>query len=95
MSLGLSGADAGHLAVAVALTYALGFERAVRGAAAGDRVFSLIGAGSGAVSSRPVVARGAAGATSAGGKVSTASDSRSGNSSATSADSACSPSGAS
>jgi putative Mg2+ transporter-C (MgtC) family protein len=49
MSLGLSGADAGHLAVAVALTYALGFERAVRGAAAGDRVFSLIGAGSGAV----------------------------------------------
>jgi putative Mg2+ transporter-C (MgtC) family protein len=49
MSLGLSGADAGHLAAAVALTYALGFERAVRGAAAGDRVFSLIGAGSGAV----------------------------------------------
>lgn len=49
MSLALSGADAGHLAVAVALTYALGFERAVRGAAAGDRVFSLIGAGSGAV----------------------------------------------
>jgi putative Mg2+ transporter-C (MgtC) family protein len=49
MSLGLSGADAGHLAVAVSLTYALGFERAVRGASAGDRVFSLIGAGSGAV----------------------------------------------
>ena len=49
MSMALSGADAGHLAVAVALTYALGFERAVRGAAAGDRVFALIGAGSGAV----------------------------------------------
>jgi putative Mg2+ transporter-C (MgtC) family protein len=49
MSLALSGADAGHLAVAVSLTYALGFERALRGAAAGDRVFSLIGAGSGVV----------------------------------------------
>lgn len=49
MSLALSGADAGHLAVAVGLTYALGFERAVRGAPAGDRVFSLIGAGSGVV----------------------------------------------
>jgi putative Mg2+ transporter-C (MgtC) family protein len=49
VSLALSGADAGHLAVAVALTYALGFERAVRGAPAGDRVFALIGAGSGVV----------------------------------------------
>jgi putative Mg2+ transporter-C (MgtC) family protein len=49
MSLALSGADAGHLAVAVGLTYALGFERALRGASAGDRVFSLIGAGSGVV----------------------------------------------
>jgi putative Mg2+ transporter-C (MgtC) family protein len=49
VSLALSAADAGHLAVAVGLTYALGFERAVRGAAAGDRVFSLIGAGSGLV----------------------------------------------
>jgi putative Mg2+ transporter-C (MgtC) family protein len=47
--LALSAADAGHLAVAVGLTYALGFERAVRGAAAGDRVFSLIGAGSAVV----------------------------------------------
>ncbi|MDQ2815378.1 MAG: MgtC/SapB family protein [Actinomycetota bacterium] len=49
MSLALSGADVGHLAVAVGLTYALGFERAIRGATAGDRVFSLIGAGSGVI----------------------------------------------
>jgi putative Mg2+ transporter-C (MgtC) family protein len=49
VSLALSGADVGHLAAAVGLTYALGFERAVRGATAGDRVFSLIGAGSGVV----------------------------------------------
>jgi putative Mg2+ transporter-C (MgtC) family protein len=49
MSLGLSGADVGHLAVAAGLTYALGFERAMRGAAAGDRVFCLIGTGSGVV----------------------------------------------
>lgn len=49
MSLALSGADAGHLVVAVGLTYALGFERAIRGAPAGDRVFALIGAGSGVV----------------------------------------------
>jgi putative Mg2+ transporter-C (MgtC) family protein len=49
MSLALSGADAGHLAVAVGLTYALGFERDLRGAPTGDRVFALIGAGSGVV----------------------------------------------
>jgi putative Mg2+ transporter-C (MgtC) family protein len=49
MSLAASGADAGHLAVAVALTYALGFERDLRGAPTGDRVFALIGAGSGVV----------------------------------------------
>jgi putative Mg2+ transporter-C (MgtC) family protein len=49
VSVALSAADAGHLAVATGLTYALGFERALRGAAAGDRVFSLIGAGSGVV----------------------------------------------
>jgi putative Mg2+ transporter-C (MgtC) family protein len=49
MSLGLSGADVGHLAVAAGLTYALGFERAMRGAAAGDRVFCMIGTGSGVV----------------------------------------------
>jgi putative Mg2+ transporter-C (MgtC) family protein len=35
-----------HLVVAFALTYALGFERDLRGAAAGDRTFSLIGLGS-------------------------------------------------
>jgi len=49
MSLDLSGADAGHLVVAAALTYALGFERALRGAPAGDRVFALIGTGSGVI----------------------------------------------
>ncbi len=49
MSLALSGADAGHLMVAAALTYALGFERALRGAPAGDRVFALIGTGSGVI----------------------------------------------
>ena len=49
MTLALSGADVGHLAVAAGLTYALGFERAVRGAAAGDRVFCLIGTGSGVI----------------------------------------------
>jgi putative Mg2+ transporter-C (MgtC) family protein len=49
MTLALSGADAGHLVAAAGLTYALGFERALRGATAGDRVFSLIGIGSGVV----------------------------------------------
>jgi putative Mg2+ transporter-C (MgtC) family protein len=49
MSLGMSAADAGHLAVAVGLTYALGFERDLRGAPTGDRVFGLIGAGAGVV----------------------------------------------
>jgi putative Mg2+ transporter-C (MgtC) family protein len=49
MTLALSGADVGHLAVAAGLTYALGFERAVRGAAAGDRVFCMIGTGSGVI----------------------------------------------
>jgi putative Mg2+ transporter-C (MgtC) family protein len=41
------GPDAAHLAVAVALTYVLGFERDLRGAPAGDRVFALIGCGTG------------------------------------------------
>jgi putative Mg2+ transporter-C (MgtC) family protein len=49
MSMALSGADVGHLAMAAGLTYALGFERAVRGAAAGDRVFCMIGTGSGVI----------------------------------------------
>jgi putative Mg2+ transporter-C (MgtC) family protein len=45
----LSVIDAGHLAVAAALTYLLGFERDLRGAAAGDRVFGLVGLGAGVV----------------------------------------------
>ena len=45
----MSGADAAHLVVAVALTYLLGFERDLRGASAGDRVFALIGAGAGVI----------------------------------------------
>jgi putative Mg2+ transporter-C (MgtC) family protein len=45
--MGPSGADAVHLIVAVALTYLLGFERDLRGAPTGDRVFGLVGAGTG------------------------------------------------
>jgi putative Mg2+ transporter-C (MgtC) family protein len=44
-----AGADLMHLLVAAALTYALGFERDLRGAPAGDRVFALIGIGAGIV----------------------------------------------
>ncbi len=47
--MGLSGPDAAHLVVAVALTYLLGFERDLRGAPTGDRVFALVGAGTGVV----------------------------------------------
>jgi putative Mg2+ transporter-C (MgtC) family protein len=47
--MGSSGPDAVHLLVAVALTYLLGFERDLRGAPTGDRVFALVGAGSGVV----------------------------------------------
>lgn len=35
--------------MAAALTYALGFERSVRGASAGDRVFALVGVAAGIV----------------------------------------------
>jgi putative Mg2+ transporter-C (MgtC) family protein len=45
----MSGSDSAHLLVAVALTYLLGFERDLRGAPTGDRVFALVGAGSGVV----------------------------------------------
>jgi putative Mg2+ transporter-C (MgtC) family protein len=41
--------DIVHVLVAAALTYALGFERDLRGAGAGDRVFALIGVGAGVV----------------------------------------------
>jgi putative Mg2+ transporter-C (MgtC) family protein len=47
--MGASSADAGHLVIAVVLTYLLGFERDLRGGAAGDRVFALVGAGSGVI----------------------------------------------
>lgn len=47
--MGLSGSDAFHLLVAVTLTYTLGFERDMRGAPTGDRVFALVGAGGGIV----------------------------------------------
>lgn len=36
----------GHVTVGFVLTYLLGFERQLRGSAAGDRTFALIGAGS-------------------------------------------------
>jgi putative Mg2+ transporter-C (MgtC) family protein len=42
-------ADLVHVLVAVALTYALGFERDLRGSPAGDRVFALIGVTAGLV----------------------------------------------
>jgi putative Mg2+ transporter-C (MgtC) family protein len=42
-------ADVVHVLVATALTYALGFERDLRDAPAGDRVFALIGVGAGIV----------------------------------------------
>jgi putative Mg2+ transporter-C (MgtC) family protein len=45
----MSGADSVHLVIAVALTYLLGFERDLRGAGAGDRVFALVGAGAGTI----------------------------------------------
>jgi putative Mg2+ transporter-C (MgtC) family protein len=41
--------DLVHVLVAVALTYALGFERDLRGSPAGDRVFALIGIAAGLV----------------------------------------------
>ena len=47
--MGMSGTDAAHLVVAVALTYLLGFERDLRGAPTGDRVFALVGAGAGVI----------------------------------------------
>jgi putative Mg2+ transporter-C (MgtC) family protein len=47
--MGHSGPDAAHLVIAVALTYLLGFERDLRGAPTGDRVFALVGAGAGVV----------------------------------------------
>lgn len=42
-------ADLVHLLVAAGLAYAIGFERDVRGAEAGDRTFGLIGIGAGIV----------------------------------------------
>jgi putative Mg2+ transporter-C (MgtC) family protein len=45
----MSGADSVHLVIAAALTYLLGFERELRGAGAGDRVFALVGTGAGVV----------------------------------------------
>jgi putative Mg2+ transporter-C (MgtC) family protein len=47
--MGMSWIDAAHLVVAVALTYLLGFERDLRGAPTGDRVFALVGAGTGVI----------------------------------------------
>ncbi len=47
--MGLSWINSAHLLVAVALTYLLGFERDLRGAPTGDRVFALVGLGAGVV----------------------------------------------
>jgi putative Mg2+ transporter-C (MgtC) family protein len=38
-----------RMAVALVLTYALGFEREIRGSSAGDRTFALVGMGSAAI----------------------------------------------
>ena len=40
-TMGMSGPESVHLVVAVALAYLLGFERDVRGAPTGDRVFEI------------------------------------------------------
>jgi putative Mg2+ transporter-C (MgtC) family protein len=45
----VTGAELVHVLVAVALTYALGFERDLRGSPAGDRVFALLGVAAGIV----------------------------------------------
>jgi putative Mg2+ transporter-C (MgtC) family protein len=47
--MGLTGSSSAHLVIAVALTYLLGFERDLRGAPTGDRVFALVGAGAAVV----------------------------------------------
>jgi putative Mg2+ transporter-C (MgtC) family protein len=47
--MAVDASDIVHLVVAGALTFALGFERDLRGAGAGERVFALIGIGAGAV----------------------------------------------
>lgn len=39
----------GHIALAFALSFAIGFEREFRGAAAGDRTYALVGTGAAAV----------------------------------------------
>ena len=39
----------GHIALAFALSYVIGFERELRGSAAGDRTFALVGTGAAAV----------------------------------------------
>jgi putative Mg2+ transporter-C (MgtC) family protein len=38
-----------HIAVAFMLSFAIGFERAIRGAPAGDRTYSLVGTGAAAI----------------------------------------------
>lgn len=38
-----------HIAVAFALSFAIGFEREIRGAPAGDRTFALVGTGAAAI----------------------------------------------
>lgn len=39
----------GHIALAFALSFVIGFERELRGAAAGDRTYALVGTGAAAV----------------------------------------------
>jgi putative Mg2+ transporter-C (MgtC) family protein len=39
----------GHIALAFALSYVIGFEREIRGAPAGDRTYALVGTGAAAI----------------------------------------------
>ena len=43
----------GHIALAFAISFVIGFEREVRGAPAGDRTYALVGTGAAAITRSP------------------------------------------
>src|SRR5207248_1789400 len=45
----------GHIALAFALSFVIGFEREIRGAPAGDRTYALVGTGAAAITTVTVV----------------------------------------
>src|SRR5947209_4097586 len=45
----------GHIALAFALSFVIGFEREIRGARAGDRTYALVGTGAAAITTVTVV----------------------------------------